>query len=103
MELIKSFFDEYGAAILYTVIITIIGYFGTVIKNTYSKHIDDNTKESVIKICVKAVEQLYSNLKGEEKLNKCIEYSNKMLKEKLIDISDLELRILIESIVNQIK
>ena len=98
-----EFIAEYGTAILYAVITAIAGYIGTCIKKLYQKYIDDKTKEKVAVTVVKAVKQLYSDLDGEEKLEKAIEYISEMLCEKGISATELEIRMLIESAVSEIK
>ena len=78
-----QFIAQYGMEILYTLVLAIAGCIGTAIKNIYKKHVDDLTKERVVKTVVKAMKQLYSDLSGEEKLAKAIEFSycsNKIFK-----------------------
>jgi hypothetical protein len=75
-------------------------YIGVVIKNAYTKHINDKTKKDVVNTVVQAVEQIYKDLHGDEKLNKAIEGASDMLAEKGITVSEIELRYLIESSVN---
>ena len=101
MELLKNFISENGVEILGAIITAIAGYIGVVLKNLYTKYINDKTKQSVVKTCVQAIEQLYKDLHGEEKLNKVIESATDMLDEKGISITDLELRMLIESAVGE--
>ena len=101
MELLKNFISENGTEILGAIITAIAGYIGVVLKNVYTKYINDKTKQSVVKTCVQAIEQLYKDLHGEEKLNKVIESATDMLAEKGISITDLELRMLIESAVGE--
>ena len=101
MELLKNFISENGTEILGAIITAIAGYIGVVLKNLYTKYINDKTKQSVVKTCVQAIEQLYKDLHGEEKLNKVIESATDMLTEKGISITDLELRMLIESAVGE--
>ena len=101
MELLKNFISENGTEILGAIITAIAGYIGGVLKNLYTKYINDKTKQSVVKTCVQAIEQLYKDLHGEEKLNKVIESATDMLAEKGISITDLELRMLIESAVGE--
>ena len=98
----QEFIATYGAAILYALVTAIAGYVGIALKNLYTKYINDKTKQQVVKTCVKAVEQLYNDLDGEEKLAKCIEAASQMLNEKGIPISELEIRMLIEAAVNEI-
>lgn len=75
------------------------GFIGTQIKKVYEKHINDKTKEAVVRTCVKAVEQLYHDLGGPDKLQKAKEGVRQMLEEKGIPISELEMNLLIESVV----
>lgn len=74
-------------------------YIGIVFKEIYQKYINNNTKQDVVKICVKAVEQIYKDLHGEEKLQKALDSTEEMLASKNIDITGSELRMLIESAV----
>ncbi len=101
MELMKQFVNEYGTAILYTVITAIAGYLGVWAKKLYGKYISDKTKKAVAKTVVMAIEQLYRDLNGEEKLEKALEYASDMLEEKGISITELELRMLIEAAVGE--
>lgn len=97
MEFIKLFMSEYGTTILYAVLTALAGYLGIVVKQLYTKYVNDKTKQAVAKTVVQAVEQIYTDLHGEEKLNKALEAFSEMLAEKGITISDLEIRMLIEA------
>lgn len=99
MEFIQEFISEYGTTILYAILTALAGYIGIVAKNIWTKYINDKTKQDVVKTCVKAVEQLYRDMHGEEKLNKALEAASEMLMSKDIMITDLELRMLIEAAV----
>lgn len=99
MEFIKMFINDYGTAILYAILTAIAGYLGIWVKQLYTKYVNDKTKEAVVKTCVKAVEQLYKDLHGEEKYQEVVEAAAAMLNEKGITITDLELKMLIESAV----
>ena len=102
MKLINEFVSNYGMTILYSVITAIIGYIGVALKNLYAGYINDKTKKDVVKTCVGAVEQLYKDLHGAEKFNKCVESAISMLNAKGIDITELELRMLIEATVGKL-
>ena len=97
MEFIKLFISEYGTTILYDVLTALAGYIGIVAKRLYTKYVNDKTKQAVAKTVVQAVEQIYKDLHGEEKLNKALEAASEMLAEKGITITDLEMRTLIEA------
>lgn len=101
MALISDFISTYGSTILYSILTAIAGYVGIVFKNLYAKYINDKTKKDVVKTCVQAVEQIYTDLHGEAKLNKCIESASEMLGEKGITITEIEIRMLIEAAVNE--
>ena len=99
MDFLKAFISDYGTTILYAVLTAIAGYLGVVVKRLYEKYINDKTKQAVAKTVVQAVEQIYKDLHGEEKLNKALQSMSDMLAEKGIQITDLEMRMLIEAAV----
>ena len=99
MDFVKEFISVYGTTILYSILTAIAGYLGIVVKNLYQKHLNDKTKQDVAKTCVKAVEQIYKDLHGAEKLHKALESASEMLANKGIAITDIELRMLIEAAV----
>lgn len=99
--MLTEFINEYGTTILYTILTTLAGYLGIVVKNLYTKYINDKTKQAVAKIVVQGVEQIYQDLHGEKKLEVALEAAAEMLLEKGITISDLELRMLIEAAVGE--
>lgn len=101
MDLLKEFISEYGTTVLYAVITALAGYIGIVLKRLYTKLVNDKTKQSVAKTVVLAVEQIYKDLHGDEKLDKALKAASEMLAEKGISITDLELRMLIESAVDE--
>lgn len=101
MEFIKNFISEYGTTILYAILTAIGSYLGIWAKKLYTKYVNDKTKQAVAKTVVQAVEQLYKDLRGEEKLEKALEAAADMLTERGITVTDLELRILIEAAVGE--
>ena len=96
-----DFISEYGTTILYTIITAFAGYLGIVVKNLYTKYINDKTKQTVVKTVVQGVEQMYKGLHGEEKLDAALENASEMLALKGIEISEFELRMLIEAAVSE--
>ena len=96
-----DFINEYGTTILYAILTAIGGYLGIVVKNLYTKYVNDKTKEAVAKTVVQAVEQIYKDLHGTEKLNKAIYSAAEMLEQKGIAVTELELRMLIEAAVGE--
>lgn len=99
MNFFETFITSYGEAILYAVLTAIAGFLGTQLKRIYEKYINDKTKKAVVETCVKAVEQLYKDLHGADKLEVAKENILAMLEEKGLSISDLEMDLLIEACV----
>ena len=99
--MLAEFINQYGTTIMYAVLVAVAGYFGTMAKTLYTKYINDKTKQTVAKTVVRGVEQIYRDLHGDEKLGKALEAASEMLAEKGIAVSDLELRMLIESAVGE--
>ena len=94
-------FATYALPVIAAAVTALAGFLGAQLKGLYQKYINDKTKESVVRTCVKAVEQLYHDLGGPEKLEKAKEGIADMLNEKGIPISDLEMNLLIEAVVSE--
>ena len=101
MEFINMFISEYGMAMLYMVITGVFAYLGVKAKALADKYLTDKTKVDVAKTVVRAVEQVYKDLHGEDKLNKALESASEMLAEKGIKVTDLEMKMLIEAAVGE--
>ena len=99
MDFIKMFISEYGTAILYTILTGVFAYLGVQAKALVDKYLNDKTKRAVAKTVVQAIEQVYKDLHGDDKLNKALESMSEMLAEKGITITELEMRMLIEAAV----
>lgn len=97
--MIQAFISEYFFQILGAIVTAVAGYIGVVVKNAFTKHLNDKTKRAVAKTVVQFVEQVYKDLHGEEKLNAALAAFSEMLDEKGITVSDLEMRVLIEAAV----
>ena len=99
----KEFIAQYGLEILQAIVMGIIGFIGIAIKNVLKKQSDDKTKEKVVKTVVAAIEQMYSDLSGTEKYEKAVESITDMLNEKGISATELEVQMLIESCIKEMK
>lgn len=101
MDIIKSFLSEYGAAIIYAIVTGVAAIIGMGFKKLYKQHVDTETKEKIVKRAVQMVEQLYKDLHGEEKLEQALIAATQMLNNAGIEISDIELRWMIEGAVGE--
>lgn len=97
----EEIFGAYVLPAIVSLVAAAAAFLGNQLKRLYEKYINDKTKQSVVRTCVKAVEQLYHDLGGPEKLEKAKESAVEMLNEKGIPITDLELSMLIESAVSE--
>ncbi len=97
----EELFGAYLLPALVAVVTAIAGFVGAQIKQLYQRYVNDKIKQDVVRTCVKAVEQLYHDLEGPRKLEKACEGVRRMLEERGIPISDLELEMLIESVVSE--
>lgn len=102
MNAVTEFLSQYGYVIVYATLTAVAGFLGTQIKKIYEKCTNDDTKKKVVGTCVKAVEQLYSDLSGRQKLERAKENILAMLSFKGIDISELEMDMLIEAAVAEL-
>lgn len=103
MDLIKEFLATYGTELLYMIITTILTYVGLTVKKIYENYTNEYIKKNIVEDTVKYVEQLYSNKTSEEKYKIAKENILKLLEEKKITVTELELEVLIESACNNIK
>lgn len=101
MDFLNDFLSTYGYDIIKALFVGFFGYLGVIAKNLYTEHVNTKTKKDVVKTCVGAVEQIYKDLHGEEKLNEATKAASEMLAEKGIKVTDLELRMLIESALSE--
>ena len=99
MEAIINFLNEYG--ILSAIITAVASALGVLVKKLWDKtvgnKVKEDTKKDVAALVVRYVEQVYKDIHGEEKLDKALEAFSDMLSEKGITISDLEMRVYLES------
>lgn len=97
--MLKEFIAEYGTSIIYTIATAILGFIGMTVKNIIEKYVDEKKKEKIVETCVKAAEQIYKELKGNDKLEKVKENIISMLTEQGLTISELEMDMMIEAAV----
>ncbi|MDD6224515.1 MAG: phage holin, LLH family [bacterium] len=95
-ELIQSNLLE----IIITLLTGVVTYIVTRVKIKYEEYVNSETKQKVVKTVVNAVEQLYADLDGTEKLAKSKDNIIALLQEKGLSITDLELDMMIEEVVN---
>ena len=86
--------------ILVTLFTVIITYVSKKLKKKFEEYINTDAKQKIVKMVVNATEQLYKNLDGEQKLIKAKENIIALIKEKGLSITELEMDMMIEEVVN---
>lgn len=97
----RDFINEWGYQLIAAVFTAVAGYIGTQLKKLYETKINDNRKKKFAEDAVKAVEQVYKTLHGEEKFDKALEYLTERLNQEGINWTALECRVLIEAAVSE--
>ena len=97
--MILEFINQYGYMILYAALTAIAGFLGAQIKKRIDRVTADEEKRKAVETVVKAVEQMYQDLSGREKLEKAKENILVILQSKDIAISEVEMDMLIEACV----
>ena len=102
------FWDLYGKMIVDAVLgligaglTAVAGYIALQVKEYINSKKQDMVISNIVKTAVQAGEQMYKEYHGEDKLNLVLEGASEMLAEKGIEVSDFELRWLIESAVGE--
>ena len=98
----QDFYNVVIVPIIGAALTAIVGYIGLKLKAIVEKLAEDRTKRNLAKICVKAVEQIEKELHGTEKYNECVKNLSAMLAEKGINVTELEIKMLIESAVQEL-
>lgn len=99
MDIVKEFIQNYASELIFAALTAIAGFLGTAFKKAYEDSNEDKKKKEVIANVVKSVEQVYKNIHGTAKLEKAMATASEMLAQKGIEITDLELVVLIESVL----
>ena len=97
MEIIKTIINTYGTEILGALLTALAGVLGMALKRLATQYVNTETKQAIARTVVQGVEKVYKDLHGQEKLDKAMEAAAAMLKENGITVTDLELRMLLES------
>lgn len=101
MEIIMEIINNYAAEIIGTILTALAGVVAMAAKNLATKYINTKVKRDIARTVVQAVEQIYKDLHGNEKLGKALEAAADMLAANGITVTDLELRMLLEAAVGE--
>lgn len=99
MEELVSAIQPAVISLAATIITCLFGYVGLTVKNAYTKYVDTDTKKKVVDSTVEYIEQVYTDIHGDDKFELAKEKVVNLLNEKCINISEEEIETLIESAV----
>lgn len=101
MDFIMEIINTYGKELLGTILTGLVGVVAMTFKRLATKYINTKIKRDVAYTVVQGIEQLYKDLKGPEKLHKAMEAAAKMLASEGIEVTGLELRMMLEAAVGE--
>ena len=99
--MIKEFINDYGLAIISTLLTAIFGFLGAKIKRYLDEKENARIVQHIVKTTVLAIEQMYTGIKGTDKYKMALENITEILEQKGIAVTELELQMLIESVVSE--
>lgn len=86
-----------------TILTAVATYVGVMIKNFVQDKVNSEEKKKIVETTCRYINQIYKDVDGPTKFEKAKENILRQLNEKGINITDLELEVLIESTVNSFK
>ena len=103
MEWIYEMLGEIVFAAVSVVLTAVAAKLGNVMGRFWKEQMVDETLQSVARTCVSAVEMMFREKKGEEKLSEAFKMATDMLSEKGMKVSEEKLRILLEAALAEYK
>ncbi len=103
MEWMKEILFELIFALLGVVLTGVATWLGTLAGKLWREKADEEWVRNFAGTCVQAVEQMYRDQKGEEKLCLAMEMCENFAKEKGILVSSDEIRVFLESALAELK
>ena len=97
----RELISQLTSNIIQVVLVGVVTYVGVAFKNIEKKYVNTETKSIIVRNCVKCVEQIYKDLHGDKKKEKCEQQIVQLLYEKGITITQAELDIMIEAAVQE--
>ena len=101
MEFILEIINTYGAKIIGTILTALAGVLALAAKNLATKCINTKVKQEIARIVVRGVEQCFNYLSGPEKMDRAMEAAADMLNAQGINVTELELHMLLEAAVGE--
>lgn len=101
--MIKSFINQYGFHIIATSLTAVISYIGIQLKIIIKQLYQHKLKKEEAQIVCHGINNIYPNYSNDQKINEATVSLEEILKEKNIQITDLEAKMLVACTFNNIK
>lgn len=102
LEILQEIVSTYLIPAVVTAIGGFITWIGAKIKKIYEEKVKSEEVRNIVHNVVKYVERTMKSAKGEEKFNEALKQVSEWLGTKGIEISETEMKLLIESAVNEL-
>jgi len=99
----KEIFFEMILALLGVVLTAVVTWLGTLAGKLWREKADDAWVQNFAGICVQAVEQMYRDRNGEEKLCLAMEMCSNFAKARGVSVSSEQIRVFLESALAEMK
>jgi len=101
METIKEFVMAEAVEIIMVIIATILSLIAASVRKAINRICDTKTEKEIALTAVNAVEQIFTDLHGEEKLTAAVRYLQDTLLDKGVYVTNDRCKYLIESAVHE--
>ena len=95
------FVTNYGTQLIGLILCAVFGCIAYAAKQIARTYLNDETKLSIARTVVRFVEQVWTEIHGQDKLQKALETAEEMLRKKNIPFDADEMMVLIEAAVQE--
>ena len=95
------FMTNYGTQLIGLILCAVFGCIAYAVKQIARTYLNDETKLSIARTVVRFVEQVWTEIHGQDKLQKALETAEEMLRKKNIPFDADEMMVLIEAAVQE--
>ena len=95
------FVTNYGTQLIGLILCAVFGCIAYAVKQIARTYLNDETKLSIARTVVRFVEQVWTEIHGQDKLQKALETAEEMLRKKNIPFDADEMMVLIEAAVQE--
>lgn len=99
--MLEFFVTNYGTQLIGMILLAVFGCLAYAAKQIVRTYLNDETKLGIARTVVRFVEQVWTEIHGQDKLQKALETAESLLKKKGIPFDADEMMVLIEAAVQE--